>query len=235
MRDARIVAVCCAGCLLVADAAAAARAMNIHDLLAAIRVSDPQVSPDGRSVAFVRTTTDAATGKRNADVWIVPADGSSAARLLIGGDQSENTPRWSPDGRQLAFISTRGGSAQIYLADADGNNVRQITKLAAGVQPPVVFSPDGASLAFVSDVSPACSDEACNAREQDAAEKNPVKAHTLTRLLYRHWDEWRDRRASSRIRGPGARRRRARPDAGRLRFAADAAGGRVDHLHAGRS
>ncbi len=193
MRDARMVAVCCAGCLLVADAAAAARAMNIHDLLTAIRVSDPQVSPDGRSVAFVRTTTDAATGKRNADVWIVPADGSSAARLLIGGDQSENTPRWSPDSRQLAFISTRGGSAQIYLADADGNNVRQITKLAAGVQPPVVFSPDGASLAFVSDVSPACTDEACNAREQDAAEKNPVKAHALTRLLYRHWDEWRDR------------------------------------------
>ena len=122
-----------------------------------------------------------------------PADGSSAARLLIGGDQSENTPRWSPDGKQLAFISTRGGSAQIYLADADGNNVKQITKLAAGVQPPMVFSPDGASLAFVSDVSPACTDEACNAREQDAAEKNPVKAHTLTRLLYRHWDEWRDR------------------------------------------
>ena len=65
------------------------------------------------------------------------------ARLLIGGDQSENTPRWSPDGKQLAFISTRGGSAQIYLADSDGTNVKQITKLAAGVQPPMVFSPDG--------------------------------------------------------------------------------------------
>ena len=152
MRDARMVTVCCAGCLLVADAAAAARPMKIQDLLAAVRVSDPQVSPDGRSVAFVRTTTDAATGKRNADIWVVPADGSSAARLLIGGDKSENTPRWSPDGRQLAFISTRDGEPQIYLADADGSNVRQITKLAGGVQPPLVFSPDGASLAFVSDV-----------------------------------------------------------------------------------
>jgi len=193
MRGWWIVPACWAGCLLVPNLAAAARPMTIHDLLTAIRISDPQLSPDGRVVAFVRTTTDLSTGKRHADIWVVPADGASSARLLVGGDQSENTPRWSPDGKHLAFISTRGGSAQLYVADPDGGNVRQVTTLAAGVQPPLVFSPDGASLAFVSDVSPACTDDACNAREQQAAEKNPVKAHTLTRLLYRHWDEWRDR------------------------------------------
>jgi Tol biopolymer transport system component len=193
MRGWSIVPACWTGCLLVPGVAAAARPMSIQDLLTAIRISDPQLSPDGGAVAFVRTTTDMSSGKRNADIWIVPADGSSAARLLVGGEQSENTPRWSPDGKHLAFISTRGGSAQLYVANADGGNVQQITRLAAGVQPPVVFSPDGASLAFVSDVSPACTDEACNAREQAAAEKNPVKAHMLTRLLYRHWDEWHDR------------------------------------------
>jgi dipeptidyl aminopeptidase/acylaminoacyl peptidase len=86
MRGVWIVTLCCAGSLLVAEAAAAARPMSTHDLLTAIRIADPQVSPDGRSVAFVRTTTDASTGKRNADIWIVPADGSSSARLLIGGE-----------------------------------------------------------------------------------------------------------------------------------------------------
>ena len=86
----------------------------IQDLLGAARVTDPQLSPDGKLVAFVRTTTDLASGKRNADIWIVPADGSATPRLLIGGDGSENTPRWDPDGSHLAFLSTRAGGPQIF-------------------------------------------------------------------------------------------------------------------------
>src|SRR5690349_16117452 len=96
-----------AAALSAAAPAFAARPMTIQDLLAAVRVSDPQLAPDGRQVAFVRTATDVATGKRNADIWIVAADGSSAPKLLIGGDKTENTPRWAPDGRHLAFLSNR--------------------------------------------------------------------------------------------------------------------------------
>ena len=138
--------------MLAPAPASAARPMTIADLIGTVRVSDPQISPDGRMVAFVRTTTDVPTGKRNADVWIVAADGSSPPRALITGDKTENTPRWTPDGKHIAFISNRDGEMQVYLADADGGKARQLTKLAAGVQPPLVFSPDGAMLAFVSDV-----------------------------------------------------------------------------------
>ena len=92
------------------------RPMTIRDLIVAVRVADPQLSPDGQSVAFVRTTTDPASGKRNADIWVAPADQVGAPKPLIAGDKSENTPRWSPDGRQLAFISTRDGDPQVYLA-----------------------------------------------------------------------------------------------------------------------
>jgi dipeptidyl aminopeptidase/acylaminoacyl peptidase len=162
----------------IATPAFAARPMTIRDLLAAIRVSDPQLSPDGRLITFVRTTTDVTSGKRNADIWAVPADGSGPSRLLIGGDKSENTPRWAPDGRHLAFISNRDGESQIYMAESDGGNIRQVTKLAAGVQPPMVFSPDGTTIAFVSDVQ--------------QGEKVPGQVHHVTRLLYRHWDEWRE-------------------------------------------
>ena len=182
--------VLCTGTLL--PAAAAARPMTIQDLLAAIRVSDPQLSPDGRLVLFSRTTTDLATGRRNSDIYVVPADGSAPPKLLVGGDKMENTPRWSPDGKQIAFISTRAGEAQVFLAAADGGDVRQVTRLSGGAQPPLVFSPDGSTLAFVSDVYPECRDEACNAKRRDEDEKNPVKVHRLTRLLYRHWVEWRD-------------------------------------------
>lgn len=166
--------------------------MTIQDLLTAVRVSSPALSPDGSLVAYERTTTDLATGKRNTDIWAVPADGSAPARVLIGGEKSETTPVWSPDGKHLAFISTRDGDPEVYLADQNGSNVHRLTDVAMGVQPPLLFSPDGSMVAFVSDVYTGCTDEACNRRKKDAADKNPVKVHTMTRLLYRHWDEWRD-------------------------------------------
>ena len=164
--------------LSLASSAFAQRPMTVQDLLGAVRIADPQLSPDGKWVAFVRTTTDMPSGARNADIWVVAADGSSAAKRLIGGEKSENTPRWAPDGKRLAFISTRDGAANIYIADADGGDVRAVTKLAAGAQPPVVFSPDGTTIAFVSDVT------------QAPAPAGQV--HRVTRLLYRHWDEWRE-------------------------------------------
>ena len=175
-----------------AGRAAAGRAMTIDDLLGAIRIGDPQLSADGKTVAFSRTTTDVKSGKRNADIWAVAADGSGSPKELIGGDKSESTPRYSPDGRRLAFISSRDGAPQVYVADADGSNAKKITNLPMGVEPPLVFSPDGNRLAFVSDVYPECTDEACNKQKSEEAEKNPVKMRRLTRLLFRHWDSWRE-------------------------------------------
>lgn len=167
------------------------RPMTIDDLLAAVRVADPQLSPDGRTVLYTRTTTDAKTGRRNADIWRVPAAGGEA-QALLAGEKSENTPRFSADGRRIAFISTRDGAAQVYVADADGGSVRKVTDLAMGVQAPMLISPDGTRVAFVSDVYPDCLDEACNRRRKAAADQNPVKVRRLTRLLSRHWDEWRE-------------------------------------------
>lgn len=166
--------------------------MTIEDLIVAPRVADPQLSPDGRTVVFVHTVTDGKTGRRNADIYRVPADGSGPATSLIAGDRSENTPRWSPDGRRIAFLANRDGAVQVYVGDADGGNVKKVTSLVAGAQPPLVWSPDSSRVAFVSDVYPECADEGCNKKKVDEAEQNPVKVHRLTRLLYRHWDEWRE-------------------------------------------
>ena len=148
--------------------------------------------PDGRTVAFVRTTTDLEKNLRNGEIWIVPTDGSGPPRGLIVGEKAGDTPRWSPDGAHLAFISKRDGDPQVYIADADGSNVRKLTALSGGVQAPMVWSPDGTKLAFVVDVYPDCADDACNRARREAAAQDPVKVHVLTRLLYRHWDTWRE-------------------------------------------
>ncbi|HEX2444953.1 MAG TPA: S9 family peptidase [Vicinamibacterales bacterium] len=155
------------------------RPMTIEDLLLAVRVTHPQVTADGKLLAYVRTTTDLKVGRRNGDIWVGPTSGASAPKLLAGGEKGESAPQFSADGRKLAFISTRGGAAQAFVMDVEGGEPRQITKLAAGVQPPLVFSPDGSKVAFVSDVP------------IEPEEQSPVKAHRLRRLMFRHWDEWR--------------------------------------------
>ena len=169
----------------------ARRPMAVDDLLSAVRVGDPQVSPDGRRVLFVRTTTDLSSGKRNSDIWAVPADGSASAQPFIESPKADDTPRFLRGGR-VAFFSSRDGTPQVYTADADGTNVKAVTHLSAGAQGPLVVSADGRMVAFVSDVFPSCADEACNARTSDSVAKDPVKVHLLTRLPFRHWSDWRE-------------------------------------------
>jgi dipeptidyl aminopeptidase/acylaminoacyl peptidase len=181
------IALCATPCCVHAQAS---RAMSIDDLLTAVRVGDPQLSSDGRRVLFTRTTTAMPAGTRNADIWAVPADGSSPAVPFIEGPKSDNSARFIPGSARVAFISSREGTPQVFLADADGRNAKALTTISGGVQPPFVVSPDGKHVAFVSDVYPSCADEACNARTRAAEEKDPVKVHTLNRLPFRHWNEW---------------------------------------------
>src|SRR5262245_46478966 len=172
--------------------AQAKRAMTIDDLITAVRVTEPVLSPDGSTVAFTRTVTNGETGRRNGDIWVVPADGSAPPKALITGDASDTSAAFSNDGKKLAFLSSRAGAPQVFIANVDGTGVTQVTKLAAGAQTPFALSADGTKVAFVSDVFPECPDEACNAKKAEDAEKNPVKAHRITRLLYRHWSDWRE-------------------------------------------
>jgi hypothetical protein len=86
-------------------------------------VADPQVSPDGRWIAYTVSTTDAEKDKRDTDVWMIGWDGADHVRLTSLPDSSESKPRWRPDGRYLAFIAKRGDDdekklgAQVWLLD----------------------------------------------------------------------------------------------------------------------
>ena len=162
------------------------RAFTINDLLKLRRVGDPQLSPDGRMIAYTITDPDKDANRSRTQIYLVPVTGGEPKQLTSGASSS-STPRWSPDGTRIAFVS--GG--QIQTMDAAGGNIKKITNISTGAGDPV-WSPDGRMIAFVSDVYPECADDACNQKRDAQAEESKVKAKVVDRLLFRHWSSWKD-------------------------------------------
>jgi dipeptidyl aminopeptidase/acylaminoacyl peptidase len=166
------------------------KAFTIDDLINTRRVGDPQISPDGRAIAYTITDTDKAANRRTTQIYLIPVDGGEP-RQLTSEKASSSAPRWSPDGRRLAFVSARDGEAQIWTLEVDSGEVRKITNVAFGADDPV-WSPDGKWIAFTSEVYPDCASDACNRKRQEAAAAAKVKAKTTEHLLYRHWTTWKE-------------------------------------------
>src|ERR1041384_3170872 len=113
--------------LLVFTSVASAKGLTIEDMLAMQRVSDPQVSPDGKWVAFSVRDTDYDANKGRFDVWLAAVDGSSVTRLTTD-PANDQTTQWSPDGKWIYFTSTRSGSAQVWRISPKGGEAEQVTK-----------------------------------------------------------------------------------------------------------
>jgi dipeptidyl aminopeptidase/acylaminoacyl peptidase len=177
--------------LAVAPAVAEKRAFTIEDLYRVKDVADPQVSPDGRTVLYTVGTKDLGRARRQSHVFSVPLAGGEPRQITVS-DKSESSPRFSPDGRTIAFVSTRSGSENLYLMPTDGGEAQPLTKVSTGVSGPV-WSPDGRWIAFAADVYPECgADDACNKKTAQRWKEGPLKAHMADALLYRHWTAWKD-------------------------------------------
>jgi dipeptidyl aminopeptidase/acylaminoacyl peptidase len=180
--------------VLAASLAAQKQPFDVQALLKIARIQEPQLSPDGKTVAFTVQTVDLAQNTKPKQIYTVPLNGGSPHAITTQGTDNER-PEWSPDSKQIAFISDRSGSAQVWIMNADGSSPRQVTNLATEAGG-VLYSPDGKKLVFTSDVFPDCLDDACNRSRVDAEKNNKVKARSYTTLLYRHWTEWQTKRRS---------------------------------------
>ncbi|MEJ7575635.1 MAG: S9 family peptidase [Pyrinomonadaceae bacterium] len=173
--------------------AQSAQPLTVNALLKLRRVGDPQLSPDGATVAFTITDVDKAANRSRTNIYLMPTAGGEPRQLMTRMKVSASAPRWSPDGKLLAFVAAPEGTPQIYVMDmaAPNGEPRKVTNISTGVGDPI-WSPDGTMFAFVSDIYPECKDDACNKGRADAAEASKVKAKTADRLLFRHWTSWKE-------------------------------------------
>src|SRR5690349_16686743 len=128
------------------------RGMVPADLTRIRFVSDAQVSPDGRTVAFVVTELSEERDEYLSQIWLVDTAGG-APRRFTAGPRRDTTPRWSPDGSRLAFVSEREPKkkGQLYVMPLAGGEPTRLTDLRHGVSAPA-WSPEGRRLAFISRV-----------------------------------------------------------------------------------
>jgi len=175
-----------------ATAHGAKTAFTADDLVRLRRISEPQVSPDGRWVAFTLRETDMeANGGRN-DLWLLELGAKSpVARRLTQNPAADTNPRWAPDSRSLYFLSTRSGSSQVWRMSLDGGEAQQVTDYPLDVGT-LKVSPRGDRLALTIEVFPDCADLACTVERFKARKKDKSSGRTYDQLFVRHWDTWAD-------------------------------------------
>jgi dipeptidyl aminopeptidase/acylaminoacyl peptidase len=180
---------------VVSPHAQSKRFITEKDLFKFTWIADPNISPDGSTVAFVRVTVNEKENRYESSLYAVPTDGSTMPRRLTSGIR-DTTPRWSPDGRQLAFVRTPAGqtsggdnasktpSAQIYLLAMDGGEARAITDVQRGAGNPT-WSPDGKTIVFSASTGRNHQEvqDAQSGKDTDKPHESDVQV--ITRAVYR--------------------------------------------------
>ncbi|HEY1435680.1 MAG TPA: S9 family peptidase, partial [Thermoanaerobaculia bacterium] len=180
-------------CLLAAAPLLAAdgqRPLRFEELAKIRRVGGFSVSPDGRAVAFAVATPDVEANTSRSAIWMISAGGGQPRRMTVG-EKRDGDPKFSPDGRRLAFLSNRDGGSQIWVMDLAGGDPVRATSFPTEVSD-YTWSPDGKSFVIASDVFPDCADSACLEKTLKGREAAKVRGRVAERLLFRHWDAWKD-------------------------------------------
>jgi dipeptidyl aminopeptidase/acylaminoacyl peptidase len=168
---------------------------SARDLVMLDRVSDPQASPDGSRLAFSLRETDLAANKGLRSIWLLSLQDQDAQPQRLSSDGKSDTPRWSPDGKTLYFLSSRSGSTQVWRLDDAAGEAHQVTSLLLDVNN-FRIAPDGKRLALSLDVFPDCADLDCSKKRLDDKAAGKASGTVYDKLFIRHWDSWSDGRRS---------------------------------------
>jgi dipeptidyl aminopeptidase/acylaminoacyl peptidase len=193
LRSGLTAALILASGFIISAQEAAKHPITFDDMTKMHRVTEPQISPDGKWIAYTVATPDVDANRNASNIWMVSTVGGAPQQLTQSGHDS--SPVWSPDGKTIAFLSSRSGDSQLYLLSLEGGEAQKLTKLSTGADI-VKWSPDGKTIAFTSSVYPDCKDDDCNSKRDAEKEKNKVKAHVAEHLLYRHWTHWNEGKRS---------------------------------------
>ncbi|MGH9880700.1 MAG: prolyl oligopeptidase family serine peptidase [Pyrinomonadaceae bacterium] len=199
----------CLTVIVIAQQPAIPRGITPEDYYSFEFLSDPQISPDGKLVAYVLTKIDRAQNRRNSSIWMATTDGSRAPWQFTTSPQTSNSPRWSPDGKSLAFLSSRpsestppapGAAAttpgppaseqprsQVYLLSMNGGEAKRITNLKNGIST-FRWAPDGSRLAVVSRIGPSDS-------RPESKERSDVRHYKNSAYKFNDSGWFDDRRA----------------------------------------
>ena len=174
----------------------ATKRMTVEDLWNLERPAQPALSPDGAQACVSVTAFDMDQNKGVSSLWLLSAFGGEARRLTTAGEKDAE-PRWSPDGRAIAFVAKRTGAggekpdeeAQVYVIAPDGGEARRVTSVPTGAFA-IKWFPDSRRLAFISWVWPEETSLKALAKRYRAWKDDKVKAHVVEEPAYRWWDRW---------------------------------------------
>ncbi|WP_206606405.1 alpha/beta hydrolase family protein [Steroidobacter cummioxidans] len=177
-------------------AIAAPHPFNVEDLVNMQRVSDPVLSPDGRTVVYTVRETDLAANRGRTDLWSLDlATKGAQPRRLTTDPENDSSPEWTADGREIYFLSSRSGSSQVWRLPASGGEAMQVTSLPLDVGTFRLASNAG-RLAVTLEVFPDCDQLSCTVDRLEQAKHPKDSGEAYERIFVRHWDTWADGRIS---------------------------------------
>jgi len=171
----------------------AARGMNVRDMVNFDRVSEPTLSPDGKTVVYGLRQVDFAANKAKTGFWMQALNSKQLPIRITAEGFNVNSPVFSGDGQSIYFLSNKSGSMQLWKQALAGGDALQVSNYPLDVGS-YKLSPDGKSVAFNLEVFNDCADLACTKERLDEVEASKVTGVLYDKLFIRHWDTWADGR-----------------------------------------